>query len=167
MVDFYSFCNFLYSCASYSISKIENPLAFIGLVVALIGIGFGILASLFNISTSPILGELYTLNGEVIEQNNLKTLSFIFGDIALVIRLFSSLFISLCLGIYGFIFIKNNDSVWLGTLNILVFAFVFVAVVLKAWTLIDLEAIAGFILAINYLFVGFYLVRSVSKRSNF
>lgn len=142
-------------------------MAFIGLVVALIGIGFGILASLFNISTSPILGELYTLNGEVIEQNNLKTLSFIFGDIALVIRLFSSLFISLCLGIYGFIFIKNNDSVWLGTLNILVFAFVFVAVVLKAWTLIDLEAIAGFILAINYLFVGFYLVRSVSKRSNF
>lgn len=133
-------------------------LARIGGVAGLIGITLGVIGPLVNVGITTILARAYV--AATVEPATLLLLSEIVGEMGLLLRLSTDLFLGIWLGLTGLVLVQSADpNRWLGWYNGLLALLILIVVVGKALTLLDLEPVLGLFLALAYGWLGFVLLR--------
>ncbi len=141
--------------------KMRNPaLARIALTAGLIGITLGVIGPLVNVGATGLLARAY-VTPNAADPATLTLLSAIVGEIGLLLRLISDLFLGIWLGVAGLLLINGPDRArWFGWYSIVTALLIAFVVVGKALTLFDLEPVLGLFLAIAYGWLGVILLRA-------
>ncbi|MCX6047167.1 MAG: DUF4386 family protein [Chloroflexi bacterium] len=128
----------------------------------MIGVALGVLGPLVNAGVTPILAQAYVNSTEPADPATLRVLSLIVGEMGLLLRLSSDLFLGIWLGLNGLVIIKNATlfSRWLGWYGVGLALFILVVFVGKPLNVLDLEPALGLLLAIAYGWLGFGLLRA-------
>ena len=137
-----------------------NPaLARIGVAAGLIGVTLGVIGPLVNVGITGILAGAY-VDTPAVAPATLALLSAIVGEMGLLLRLSSDLFLGIWLGLTGGVLVRGADRPrWFGWYTVGLAFFILIVVVGKALTLLDLEPVLGLFLAIAYGWLGFLLLR--------
>jgi hypothetical protein len=145
--------------AHYALIKNEQPtLATIGVVAGLIGVTIGMIGPLVNLAGTAILARSYVAQTTT-EPGGLLILSEMVGELGLLLRLTSDLFLGIWLGLSGLAVVgRHTNGRWFGVYSILVALLIVVVVIGKALTAFDLEPMLGLILAIAYGWLGWLLL---------
>ncbi len=127
----------------------------------LAGVVLGVIGPLVNVGVTPILAQAYN-GAEHADQTTLRVLSLIVGEMGLLLRLSSDLFLGIWLGLNGLVIVQNKDAAfsrWFGWYGIGLALLILVVFVGKPLNVLDLEPALGLLLAIAYGWLGFGLLR--------
>lgn len=137
-----------------------NPaLARISVAAGLIGVTLGVIGPLVNVGITGLLAHAY-VNTPTVAPATLALLSEIVGEMGLLLRLSSDLFLGIWLGLTGSMLVRGaNRPRWFGWYAVGLAFFILIVVVGKALTWLDLEPVLGLFLAIAYGWLGWLLLR--------
>lgn len=141
------------------VNPFSPALARIGVAAGLIGVTLGVIGPLVNVGITGILASAY-VDTAAVAPATLTLLSAIVGEMGLLLRLSSDLFLGIWLGLTGCVLVRGADRPrWFGWYTVALAFFILIVVVGKALTLLDLEPVLGLFLAIAYGWLGFLLLR--------
>lgn len=134
-------------------------LARIGVAAGLIGVTLGVIGPLVNVGITGLLANAY-VNTPDVAPATLVLLSAIVGEMGLLLRLSSDLFLGIWLGLTGCVLVRGAGRPrGFGWYTMGLAFFILIVVVGKALTLLDLEPVLGLFLAIAYGWLGLLLWR--------
>lgn len=150
--------------ALYELVKADRPhLARLACATGMAGVILGTLGPLVNAGITPILAHAYAGGPTQADQATLRVLSLSVGEMGLLLRLISDLFLGLWLGLNGLLIIQKtsaNLSRWFGWYGIGLAFFILLVFIGKPLDVLDLEPALGLFLAVAYGWLGISLLRA-------